>query len=62
MGPFELETRITIVVESVGGPVLRGAVTSLAILLLVQLELAPVHIRMTRIAGDRRASVHTSLM
>jgi len=62
MSPFELESRVTIVVESVDRPALCGAVTSLTVLLVVLLELAAVHVQMTRIAGDGRAPVYAGPM
>jgi hypothetical protein len=52
MNPFKLESRLAIVIEPVGRPVLRRAVTSLAVLLLVQLELAAMHVGMARLAGE----------
>lgn len=62
MSPFELESRIPIVVESIDRPVLCGAMTSLTVLPLILLELAAVHVPMARVAGDWSAPVYTSLV
>jgi len=56
--PFEFESCIAIVIEPVGGPALARAVTALAVLLLVLLELAAMHVPMACITGRRRAPVH----
>jgi len=60
MSPFKLESRVAIVIESVDCPALCGDVTSLTVLFPVLPELSAVRVGMTRIAGDRGASIDTS--
>jgi len=60
MYPFELESRISVMLEPIGRPDFRGAVTSFAILPAVLPELTAMDVRMACVARGGRTFVHTS--